>query len=52
MKPCPHRCRITVLAPADVVGELVGATRGTVRPITESTCEVIGSSVSLREMAL
>lgn len=52
MKPYPHRCRITVLAPADVVGDLIGPTRGTVRAITDSTREVIGGSVSLQEMAL
>ena len=52
MKPYPHRCRITALAPADVVGEPIGPTRKTVRAITDLTCEVIGSSVILQEMAL
>lgn len=49
--PYPHRCRLTVMAPAEVVGERVGPTQGRVRALTPSTCEVVGGSVSLEEMA-
>ena len=48
----PFRCRLTVRAPAAVVGELVGPLQGQVRALDDSSCEVTGGSVSLQEMAL
>ena len=49
--PYPVTCRLTVFAPAAVVGDLIGPTRGRIRIIDEGSCEVTGGSVSLTEMA-
>lgn len=47
-----YRCRLTVLASAQVVAEHFGPTVAVVTPIDDTCCEVVSGSNSLDEMAL
>lgn len=45
--PYRYRVRLTVRAPAAVVGEVVRPTTGQVRALDDGSCEVVGGGVSL-----
>jgi predicted DNA-binding transcriptional regulator YafY len=46
-----YRCRITVLAPADIVADRIGPTIGVITPLDEGSCELITGADSLDEVA-
>ncbi len=47
-----YRCRLTVMAPADVIADRIGPTIGVITPMDEASCELITGSDSLDEVAL
>ena len=47
-----YRCRLTVLAPADVIADRIGPTIGVITPMNEGSCELVAGSDSLDEVAL
>lgn len=47
-----YRCRLTVLAPAEIIADCIGPTVGVITPLDEGSCELIAGSDSLDEVAL
>jgi hypothetical protein len=47
-----YRCRLTVMAPAQIVSADIAPTVGVVTPLDQDTCELVTGSDSLDELAL